>query len=67
MKELLEKVSKITRYKYEEGDLYAALEDMLDAYKYLEEEYNDLEEDLQDNYRPIPYAEQVGISNRDFI
>ena len=27
----------------------------------------DLEEDLRENYRPIPYAEQVCVSDRDFI
>lgn len=33
----------------------------------LEEEIKSLKQDIEDNYRPIPIAEQVGISDRDFI
>ena len=32
-----------------------------------EEELENLEQDLKDNYRPIPVSEQYGISDRDFI
>lgn len=53
---------------------YISLEELLGDYEELildlehtEEELKDLEQDIQDNYRPIPYAEQVGISNSDFI
>lgn len=35
--------------------------------EHLEEELKDLKQDLEDNYRPIPIAEQVGINDRDFI
>lgn len=35
--------------------------------EHLEEELRDLKQDLEDNYRPIPISEQVGISDRDFI
>lgn len=31
------------------------------------EELNDDKKHLEDNYRPIPIAEQVGISDRDFM
>ena len=31
------------------------------------EELERLEQDLKDNYRPIPVSEQYGISDRDFI
>lgn len=31
------------------------------------EKLNELERDLRDNYKPISFAEQVGISDRDFI
>lgn len=34
---------------------------------HLEEKIEDIEQDMRDNYRPIPVAEQVGISDRDFI
>ena len=33
----------------------------------LTEEISRLKQDIEDNYRPIPVAEQVGISDRDFI
>lgn len=33
----------------------------------LEEEIKSLKQDIEDNYRPIPIAEQVGVSDRDFI
>lgn len=35
--------------------------------EHLEEELKDLKQDLEDNYKPIPIAEQVGINDRDFI
>ena len=35
--------------------------------KHLEEELKNIKQDLEDNYRPIPIAEQVGISDRDFM
>jgi hypothetical protein len=31
------------------------------------ERLTELERDIEDNYKPISYEEQVGISNRDFI
>lgn len=33
----------------------------------IKEAYQELENDVRDNYRPIPVTEQVGISERDFI
>jgi hypothetical protein len=33
----------------------------------IKEAYQELENDLRDNYRPISVMEQVGISERDFI
>jgi peptidoglycan hydrolase CwlO-like protein len=35
--------------------------------KELEDKIKELEEDIQENYRPVPVAEQVGISDKDFI
>lgn len=32
-----------------------------------EEKLEELERDLQDNWKPISHAEQIGISNKDFI
>lgn len=79
--DILNKVSKITLTDYEikwfnaeniEGyidpeGLFCMIENLLCEIEYLQEKYEDLEADLRDNYRPIPYAEQVGISDRDFI
>lgn len=33
----------------------------------LKEELKNLKQDIEDNYRPIPVAEQLGIDDRDFI
>lgn len=33
----------------------------------IQEKYDDLRQDLEDNYRQIPQAEQYSISDRDFI
>lgn len=47
--------------------LLATIEDLDGEVENWKEKYQDLEEDLRENYRPIPYAEQVGVSDRDFI
>ena len=72
--ETIKRVSKITYTDYEtEGrfipieNLMAAIEDLLIELDKAEEKYNDLEEQLRENYRPISVAEQYGISERDFI
>lgn len=49
------------------GDLISVIEDLDGKIKHWKEKYEDLEEDLRENYRPIPYAEQVCVSDRDFI
>ena len=73
-KETIERISKITGVDYElKGNLVPidsliyALFDMLYEYDVKEEELEDLKQDLEDNYKPIPVAEQVGISDRDFL
>ena len=43
------------------------VEDLDDEIEYLKEAYVRLEEDIRDNFKPIPVAEQNGISDRDFI
>lgn len=72
--EKIKEVEKKTCTDYElVGDfipvksLMSAIEDLLYEIHRYEEKYNDLEADLRDNYRAIPVAEQVGISERDFI
>lgn len=43
------------------GDLLGVIEDLdLDVYR-LNEKYEDLERDLEDNYRPISISEQIGL------
>lgn len=72
--ELLERIQNITNVDYgAEGDFISYLavesiiEDLLIELDTLQEKYNDLEQDIEDNYRPIPVSEQYGISERDFI
>ena len=48
-------------------ELLNCIEDLDGEVDHWKEKYEDLEEDLRDNYRPIPYSEQVGVSDRDFI
>lgn len=47
--------------------LLATIEDLDGEVENWKEKYQDLEEDLRENYRPIPYAEQVCVSDRDFL
>lgn len=75
------KVSNITHVDYElkwfdaeniEGyiepdTMLYMIENLLYELEVQKEKYDDLKEDLRDNYRPIPYAEQVGVSDMDFI
>lgn len=34
---------------------------------YIAEEFEDYKNYVAENYKPIPYSEQVGISDKDFI
>ena len=79
--DVFEKANKITLSNYEikwfnkdnhdgyieEETLLYIIEDLICEAEHWKEQYEDLEQDLQDNYRPIPYAEQVGISDKDCI
>ena len=65
-------IEKIVGYEIEpfemiEDDVISLLEDLVGKYRTLEEELENTKQDLENNYRPIPVAEQVGISDRDFI
>lgn len=51
----------------EEDDVIGLLEDLVSNYHVLEKEFEDYKKDIEDNYRPVPVAEQVGISDRDFM
>lgn len=48
------------------SDLIDCIEDLDSEVEHLKEQLEDERQDKQDNYRPIPIAEQVGISNKDF-
>lgn len=73
-KELKTKIENITGVDYEFKDnflpsknIVSIFEDLICEIDRLEEKYEDLEKDLEENYRPIPVSEQYGISDRDFI
>lgn len=48
-------------------DLLSIIDDLIYEVDRLEEQIEDIKEDIRDNYKPISYAEQVGISDGDFI
>ena len=48
-------------------DLLTLTEDVIYDLENLKDEYRDLQQDLEENYRPIPYAEQVEVYDSDFI
>lgn len=65
-------IEKIVGYEIEpfemiEDDVISLLEALVGKYRTLEEELENTKQDLEDNYRPIPVVEQVGISDRDFM
>lgn len=48
-------------------ELLGDYEELMFEVEQLEEKIEDMVQDIQDNYRRIPTAEQVDISDRDFI
>lgn len=48
-------------------NIISMIEDLIYEIGCLKEKIEDREQDIKDNYRRIPTAEQVGISNKDFI
>lgn len=69
-KEIEEKT--ITNYEIENNllpleNVMGIVEDLLSEINSLNEKLEDLENDVRENYRPIPVAEQYGISDEDFI
>lgn len=59
-----EHFSKKDVYDWEE--ILGIIEEMEDEIASLREEISDLEDDIRDNYRPIPLSEMYGVSDRDF-
>lgn len=65
-RELINSVSDITLTDYkvfgdfiEVENLWTMIEDLKCHYGNMEEQYEDLVKDVEDNYRPIPYDEQI--------
>lgn len=58
---------KIEPMTLEEDDVISLLEDLVGKYRTLEEKLENTKQDLEDNYRPVPISEQVGINDRDFM
>lgn len=46
--------------------LESIIEEKNDEIQRLNEELKNLKQDLEDNYRPLTYAELVGVRDRDF-
>ncbi len=58
---------KIEPFEMEEDDVISLLEDLVYEYESLKDELDYVVSDRDDNYRPIPISEQIGISDRDFM
>lgn len=48
-------------------DMLNVIEDLNSEVENWEMKYNELERDIEDNYRPISKVEQYEVSDRDFI
>ena len=73
-KELLNEIEEITNTNYNfNGDysnvekLISIIDDLLIEVRKAQEKLNELENDITENYRPVPVAEQVAISDNNFI
>jgi archaellum component FlaC len=49
------------------AEMLEKIEELDDEIEHLREAYQELENDVKENYRAIPVMEQVGMSERDFI
>lgn len=73
MEDVLVKIKDTTLGRYLEKDLIS-INELLDALDQLiwekEElrlEFEEFKQEVEDNYRPVSYAEQAGYNVRDFI
>lgn len=67
-------IEKVTQTNYEmlgefipSDSLMCIIDDLFVELEKEREKNADLRQDIEDNYRPISIAEQVGISDRDFV
>ena len=70
--DLKKKIEKIIGYTITpmtmtEEDLLDVVDDLITEYEKLEEKYQNLEQDLEDNYKPISASEMYDIDDKDFI
>lgn len=47
-------------------EVLTRLEELIDDIDHLQEEFEDYKRDVEDNYRPLTQAEQIGYNERDF-
>ena len=52
---------------YEWDEIIGIIEDMEQEIENLKEEISDMQDNIRENYRPIPLEELYGVSDRDFI
>ena len=50
-------------YYIKNDELIAVIEELYDCYGYLEERIQDMEQELQDNYKPIPMEQQLWLES----
>lgn len=48
-------------------EMLTKIEDLLDELEDVKEEYEDFKRDVEDNYKRLEVAEQLDISDRDFL
>ena len=60
----LKHFSKKDVYEWEE--ILGIIEEMEDEIVSLNKKISDMEDDIRDNYKPIPLSEMYGVSDRDF-
>lgn len=51
---------------YEWEEILGLIEEMEDEIELLKEKISDMEDDIRDNYKPIPLSEMYGVSDKDF-
>lgn len=70
IRKLLDKVGDITKTDYKDysiNSLICAFEDLINECEYLKDEIEEIEQDREDNYKPISKAEEIGYNESDFI
>lgn len=47
-------------------EVLAELEEVIDELEEVKEKFKDYQREVEDNYKPLSYAEQVGFNERDY-